>query len=255
MNLTFARGVAALYAAGCLAVNAQSIFSFSRRDVPSPFAIRMTSADYNRDGKPDVAILTNTGGVSVMLGRGDGGFEGPRDVVMGSAPATFVVSADVNMDGRLDLISTHMFASVVAVALGQGDGSFATPRLLPCMGPGGIVAADVNGDSKPDLVVANTTGLIPSQAGSTVSVLLGRGDGTFADPVLSPVLGQRPDSLAAGDFNQDGRADVVVNAMTSSPFAPDVSILISKGDGSFQPPRAAPLSQGPHPWFVVADFN
>src|SRR5262249_28726070 len=95
-----------------------------------------------------------------------------------------------------------------------------------------------------------------SQAGSTVSVLLGRGDGTFRAAVASPVLGQRPSSLAAGDFNRDGRADLVVTAgMPDTPSSPSVSILISNGDGTFQPPRAAPLPPGAYVNTAAADFN
>ena len=244
--------VVALLAAATQTTIAQPSLSFSTRGVPIPLAaLRMTSGDYNGDHKLDVAVLTVAGTVAVLLGGGDGSFGVARDVIRDPAPATFVITADLNADGRLDLISTHQFASTVSVALGRGDGTFQLPVPYFCGGgPYGIVAADVNGDGILDLAVALMTGLVPSQAGTTVAVLLGRGNGTFGGPISSPVLGQRPMWLAAGDFNKDGRADLVVNAGT-----PDVTILTSKGDGTFRPPQAAPIVPGIYPSVAVADFN
>jgi uncharacterized protein (TIGR03437 family) len=241
-----------LFAAASLTANAQAGLSFSRRDVPSgTTASKMTAGDFNGDRKLDVALVTFTPTVSVLLGRGDGSFDTAREVIREPWATHWVVTADVNGDGRLDLISTHELAGVVSVALGRGDGTFAPTVQFPCgTGPVGLVAADVNGDGKLDLAVPNFSGPIPSQPGTTVSVLLGRGDGTFGAPISSPVLGQRPYSLAAGDFNRDGRADLVVTQNS-----PDVSILISKGDGTFQAPRAAAVPPGIYGAAAVADFN
>jgi uncharacterized protein (TIGR03437 family) len=248
------RVLALVFGAATIQASAQPTLSFARRDVPvANAAIAMTTADFNLDGRPDAALVTVSGTVTVLLGRADGTFDAGREIIRDPVPARFVIAADVNRDGRPDLISTHQFANVVSVALGRGDGTFLPALQFPCgAAPYGVVAADFNGDGKLDLAVANNSGLVPSLPGTTVTVLLGKGDGTFGVPLPAPVLGQRPYTLAAGDFNQDGKADlVVVNSST-----PDVSILISKGDGAFQAPVALPVSAyGISGVAAIADFN
>ena len=136
----------------------------------------------------------------------------------------------------------------ISVLLGKGDGSFSPAVNYGAgIGPSSVVVGDFNGDSKPDLVVAND-----SSPGS-VSVLLGKGDGSFQPPV-SYGVGPSPRSVAAGDFNGDGRPDLAVANLALGLYSPSVSVLLGKGDGTFEP--AVKYAVGFDPRFVaVSDFN
>src|SRR5262245_40328974 len=157
--------------------------SFTRREFQAgPGAITIAMADFNGDRRPDVAVANVASFVSLLLNRGDGTFEAPRQINMGTE-ARFIAVADFNNDGRTDLGVTSSISHVAAVALGRGDGAFGTAQLFPAgTSPLGVVAADLNGDGRLDLAVANNAGLVSTQVGLTVSVLLGRGDGTFGSP-------------------------------------------------------------------------
>lgn len=208
-------------------------------------------ADFNRDGIPDLAVVISTappagsGGVAIMLGRGDGTF-GPPEIVFRTLPdaSTFSSSAsssgslavgDFNGDGNPDLaVVNHVPFSGsggVTILLGNGDGSFRPPLDFSAgtSSPSRAVAAgDLDGDGLPDLVVTN---LGPS---NSISVLLGNGDGTF-QPAMVFDLGVSPKppwSVAVADFNGDGHADVVVGIGGAS----FVCVLLGNGDGSLQPP-------------------
>ncbi|MGA9040779.1 MAG: FG-GAP-like repeat-containing protein [Terriglobales bacterium] len=165
-------------------------------------------ADFNGDGKPDVAISNTCGTAAcefstmgVLLGNGDGTLQTAVSYSLPMEGATSIAVADVNADGKLDLA---VAGSQQAVLLGNGDGTFRTGGTYGSFGVS-VKIADINGDGKPDLVYSSS----PSYGG--VSVLLGNGDGTFQSPsgVNVPYAGQL-NSLAVADLNGDGRPDVVV---------------------------------------------
>src|SRR5206468_2310605 len=122
----------------------------------------------------------------------------PRHVDVGNNPNA-VAAVDVNGDGQLDLLTANMGASdnpgsTVSVLLGNGDGTFGEQRPFTVgSSPIAVRAADVNGDGRPDLIIANS-------ADNTVSVLLGNGDGTFQDQRTFAV-GSDPVSVAVADVN------------------------------------------------------
>jgi hypothetical protein len=124
--------------------------------------------------------------------------------------------ADVNGDGRLDVVTANPGSSDVSVLLGNGDGTFQTPqRFAVGGGPVSVAVADVNGDGRLDLVTANAYG---TNGAGDVSVLLGAGDGTFqAEQRFG--AGFNPSSVAVADVNGDGRLDLVTD---------DVSVLLQQ---------------------------
>ena len=137
--------------------------------------------DFTGDGKLDLVVSPGSGGfntLSILLGNGNGTFQNPAPVNLGATcdagplggAGPFVV--DLNGDGKPDLVDTCGLTGVV-VLLGNGDGTFGAPEILTVAGYAAFaVVADFNVDGKPDLATAN---------GENISVLLGRGDGTFIE--------------------------------------------------------------------------
>ncbi len=165
-----------------------------------------------------------------------------KPVGVGDHPRS-VVLADVNGDGRPDLVAANQYDGTVSVLLGNGDGSFQPrPALAVGYGPRSVAVADVNGDGKPDLVVAN-------YGDNTVSVLLGNGNGSFQPQPTVPV-GAGPSAVVAADVNGDGRPDLVVADYGDAA----VDVLLGNGDGTFGPEQTFPTGPGPRA-VQVADVN
>lgn len=201
-------------------------------------------ADLNGDGKLDLVTANlqngNSGGLSVLLGNGDGSFANHVDYGT-PGPALTVIAADINGDHQLDLIAG--VTGAVSVLLGKGDGTFAphSDFLLQPGGTGaGIVCADFNGDGKPDLAVAG---------GNQLNILLGLGDGSLSLGGAFPT-GSGGSSIASADFDGDGILDLAV----ANHDANSVSVLIGNGDGTFR--QKLDFGTGPFPSaVVVGDFN
>jgi hypothetical protein len=110
--------------------------------------------DFRHIGKQDLAVATLNGGVSVLLGNGDGTFHSAPGI--GVSGANWLVSTDFNADGKADLaVSQFEFPSGVSVILGNGDGTFQPPVYYPAGSTTRFVAqGDFNGDHKLDLVLS-----------------------------------------------------------------------------------------------------
>jgi hypothetical protein len=190
----------------------------------------LVQGDFNGDGILDLATANvSSGSISVLLGLGDGTFASARSFSLGADFIPFSpVAGDFNGDGILDLAAVSSGSGDVAVLLGRGDGTFASAHSFAAGAQGlsnkGLVAGDFNGDGILDLAVAQ--GLYQS-----ISVLLGRGDGTFASAHSFKVgaANSFPSALVAGDFNGDGIEDLAAANLVTD----DVSVLLGQGDGTF----------------------
>lgn len=161
-----------------------------------------------------------------------------------------VVAGDFNQDGKLDLAVANLVSDNITILLGNGDATFRTPLDYSTgSGPHSLAIGDFNGDGKLDLVTANNGPLGSGQPGNTVSVLLGNGDGTF-QAAVNYGTGSGPWALAVGDFNGDGKLDVVTANIASN----SISVLLGNGDGTFQP--AVSYASGAQPMAIATgDFN
>jgi len=203
--------------------------------------------DFNQDGKLDFVSVDLPGGwVEVMTNKGGGNFESQKTYSIGSpglAMPYHVVVADLNHDGKLDVVTANSGLNSVGVLIGNGNGTFKTVTNFPAgSSPFGVAIGDFNADGKLDAATAN-------RSGKNVSVLLGSGNGAFGSPVQYPV-GSLPRSVATGDFNLDGQLDLVVANEGSN----TVSILAGIGDGTFA--AAVNYKVGRKPYSVaVGDFD
>ena len=207
-------------------------------------------ADVNGDDRLDVVVSNEHDGnggnstLGVLLGNGDGTLRAPMVYNSVGGGARSVAVADVNRDGKPDLVvaswcsapCTHN--SVVGVLLGNGDGTFQSAITFDSGGDDAISiwAGDVNGDGNPDVVVMSAFG-VGGSGPSVVGVLLGNGDGTFQG-VLAYDVGATNyrSALAVRDVNLDGNPDLLVSSGGDGEDPGIVSVLMGNGDGTFQPP-------------------
>jgi hypothetical protein len=214
----------------------------------------LATGDFNGDGQPDVAYLSVPGEgtppptLTVLLNQGAN--NPPVAVTTNSLTGCTwasqlysLVAADMNKDNKLDLVITCP-AGYVAVLIGNGDGSFQSPVYYAVSAPVALAPpVDLNGDGYPDVAVST---LLNNASG--LAVLLNQGSaapGTLSTAKGYPgPTGANPESTAAGDFNGDGKQDIVVGG---SPLA----VYYGNGDGTLQ--TAQTTAGGPI--LVTADFN
>ncbi len=196
--------------------------------------IFLTVADFNGDGKPDVAAADFDGtAVAVLLNNGDGTLAAPEFLAAGRGPFS-VASADLDGNGTADLVcangSDSSTGGSVSVSLGAGDGTFGpTTYMAAGQGVGFVGTGDFNNDGKVDLAVANDGG----SGQGNVAILFGNGDGTFQSPFFI-TAGQHPTALTVGDFNRDGNQDLAVVNSGRYPLRGTITILLGDGAGGFR---------------------
>ena len=215
-------------------------------------AIELAVADFNNDGKLDVAAaIWNLGEsvVELLLGNGDGTLQPSIPLTELKNPGN-IAAADFNRDGNMDLVYTESYAPTqhtgsitLKIALGHGDGTFETPTSTAINGGFNfhVSTADMDGDAVPDIMLASS---------SALEFLRGVGDGSFETSVLvaSGVFSTDfSSSFALGDFDGDGHQDV------AAVDGVNLNIFSGRGDGTFAGPLqiAAPLGTS----VVAADFN
>jgi hypothetical protein len=205
-------------------------------------------ADFNGDGKLDLAVVgdyVNTGGITILLGNGDGTFR-PLPNLVPNLGFGVVATGDFNGDGIPDLIAFQYFGGGATVLLGKGDGTFSATATAPATGTfvRSSVVGDFNLDGKLDLAIGYSSG---------VAVFLGNGDGTF-QPGPNGTISGSGQGLVAGDFNHDGILDLAA----ADGYDSSISFYVGVGNGNFTTavPTLAPIQQFHNPLALIsADFN
>lgn len=193
------------------------------------------------DGDKKLDLLFSDTGLLVARGKGDGTFVAGRPhepALPTSGEATDVTLADVNRDGKIDLVATYMDRRSIAVSLGQGNGSFA--RSMPTIlanKPAQVRVADLTGDGVPDAVVG-----LADKAG--FAVLAGDGAGGWAAPSVYSGGSQ----IELGDLNGDGSIDV------ASVGGGSLRGFFNNGKGALNATPGVPVPS--NVWYLaLADFD
>jgi parallel beta-helix repeat protein len=206
----------------------------------------VTAADFNGDGKVDMAVSnTSSTSVSVFINNGNGTFATKVDYTTGSSPQG-ITSADFNNDGYPDIAVANNASTTISIFINSGTGTFAAKvDYATNANPIGITTADFNSDGYPDLAVGNNG----AGAGTTTSVFINNGNGTFATKA-DYTTGTSPQGITSADFNGDGKPDLAVVNNTSL----TISILMNTGTGTFA--AKVDYATGTSPKDITAgDFN
>lgn len=198
------------------------------RDGTNPMYKNLTAtsvaiADFNGDGKPDIATAGGNPSVAILNNitpPGHGATFAPGYKSLNGIVNRDLAAADVNADGKPDIVGISNSADRIAVFLNLGDGVFDPPVLYPTGdGPTALSARDFNGDDKVDIVTADT---------GTLTFAAGVGNGTLAAPVSVPIDGGMSAFLRAGDFDGDGDQDVALGTA-----APNAVVVFLNAAGAF----------------------
>ena len=249
----------------------------------------ITTGDFNGDHKTDIAFVDQNQKLEILISNGDGTFTALTPTPSGNSWTVSLFTADLNHDGKTDLIGIG--SGYLDTYLGNGDGTFGTPWsesfdsygmggayynvpgkenvgiltgntfiMDPSLGDGTFAPVDTeifsNGNNNGTAVVSadlNKDGkpdaVIVNSQQNTVSVLLGNGGGSF-QPNVDYRVGNNPSAVRVADVNSDGIPDlIVVNTNDAT-----VSILLGNGDGTFQPATATQTGPSPSA-LAIGDFN
>jgi hypothetical protein len=183
-------------------------------------------------------------------------FNARRDFPVGQSPDG-IATADLNSDGKMDMVTLNQSSNDVSVLLGNGDGTFQPAVSYSVLNsnlyPLSLTLGDFNGDGKLDIFLASassSTGAIVS-----VSVLLGNGDGTFQAQKVTDIVNSNSRIMTIGDFNNDGKLDIAFTVPVPQIGSSALNVMLGNSDGTFQ--AAIMANPGPYGFgaLEVADFN
>jgi hypothetical protein len=204
---------------------------------------RVAAADFNRDGKTDIAVLNSmTGEISLLFGHGDGTFENPVTTMMPADKPYDIATSDLNGDAIPDLVVNYGNKKKIVVEIGKGDGTFSERGSYALEFPGKLSFADFTGDGVLDIAISSATNLF--------YVLPGKGDGTFGAVITTRTMSS-PGPATATDVNGDGKLDFIG-------VQPDSYLitLIGAGDGTFAQTGLPRYTNGVSPLaLALADFD
>ncbi len=217
-------------------------------------------ADLNSDGKPDIVAVDGKGcSLRVLVGNGRGGFADTGPWATGAGPSSVAV-ADFDSDGMLDVVTGNGADGTVSVLFGEGLGGFTAradfivgaPRLYAGLYPTGVAVGDFNSDGNPD--VAACAHPMDKYPFSEAAVLLGDGAGGFAPRYGVPTPEVSSD-IAVGDFNADGKQDLVAaTVVVSEGDGTGAGVLLGDGSGRFSAMVVYRTHLEPH-IVAVGDLN
>ncbi|CAF1488730.1 unnamed protein product, partial [Adineta steineri] len=215
----------------------------------TPYGVAV--GDFNGDGKIDIVTgNTGTNNIGVFLNTGTGTFapQVPYSTGASSAPRNVAVG-DFNGDGKLDIVCANYGTNNIGVFLNTGTGTFLAQAIYPASAssePSSVAVGDFNGDGKIDIVCGNF-------GTSTISIFLNTGTGTFATQVTYTTgSASTPHDVAVGDFNADGKLDIV----TANYGTNNIAILLNTGTGTFPTQVFYTTGCASVPYSVaVGDFN
>ena len=221
-------------------------------------SLNVLTGDFTGNGNADL-VVEGVDGIGVLLGNGNGTFSAPI-VTPNPTQGRPVATGIFNSNGKLDLVldDATISGSQLTILDGNGDGTFTAGQILTNpLTVTAVVVGDFTGNGLLDIATANAN--LDSEgegtgSGNSVSVYLNNGNGTFAEPITTPINGPDPQGLAAADFIRDGNLDLVVTniAAPGDPSSAITEVLMGNGNGTFQ----APVDYAGGGTFVaVADFN
>jgi hypothetical protein len=219
-----------------------TVFVPTNYHLPEAIANSVLAADVNGDGNVDLVTANSFGFSSTLIvwtNNGNGVFGSNATLAVGSTPVS-AVAADINGDGKIDLISANAGANTLTVLTNNGNGVFGSNATLKVgNAPNQVIAVDIDNNGKVDLIAANT-------GTNTLTVLTNNGSGVFGSNATLQV-GNNPVFVTAADINGDGEPDLICADYGTN----TLTVLTNNGSGIFG--SNATLNVGVGPTSVLAE--